>query len=89
MADRRDEDRARIAVAAPRLPTRQLQGRGGRPVGSASEAGLSLIAVIALVAVVGWAVGGKLGAEVAGALVGGFVGLVAGFAATYLRYRDL
>jgi hypothetical protein len=48
-----------------------------------------VIVVIALLAAGGWALGGTLNAQVAGALVGGFAGLVAGFAAIYLRYRDL
>ena len=88
MSDLRDGDRERIAVAAPR-PRPIAPTRGRRPVGMASDAGLSLIAVIALLAAAGWAVGRVLDAEMAGALVGGLAGLVAGFAAIYLRYRDL
>ena len=88
MSDFRDGDRERIAVAAPR--SRPLApARARRPVGMGSDAGLSLIVVIALLATGGWAVGRVIEAEVAGALVGGFAGLVAGYAAIYLRYRDL
>ena len=88
MSDRRDGDRERIAVAAAR-PRPLAPVRGRRPVATASDAGLSLIVVIALVAAAGWCAGRVLDAEVAGALVGGLAGLVAGFAAIYLRYRDL
>lgn len=84
---RRDEDRERISVAAPR-PTKperpQHQIRAAAP-----DAGLVLLVVIVLIAAVGWALGSTAGAQFAGALLGAFVGLVAGFALIYLRYRDL
>ncbi len=78
----------RIAVAAPR-PRARLAAPTRRPVGSAGEAGLTLIVVIALVAAVGGAIGSRVDATIAGALLGGFGGLVAGFAAIYRRYRGL
>jgi hypothetical protein len=87
MANRDDKDRERIAVAAQRSTRPQRRSQGARP--AATEAGVSLIVVIGLLAAVGWIVGGTAGAHLAGALVGGFVGLLAGFTAIYLRYRDL
>jgi hypothetical protein len=89
MADRRDEGRERIMVAAPRPPTRAPADHVPGRAAAASDAGLALIFVIAVFAFAGVLVGHTVGARAAGALVGGFVGTVAGFTGTYMRYRDL
>ena len=78
----------RIAVAASR-PRARPAASARRPVGSAGEAGLTLIVVIALVAAIGGTIGSRVDAAIAGELLGGFAGLIAGFAAIYRRYRDL
>ena len=83
-----EEHGEHIPVAAPR-PRAHTTAAPSRPVGSAGEAGLTLVTVIALVAALGGAIGSRVDATIAGALLGGFVGVVAGFAAIYRRYRDL
>jgi hypothetical protein len=89
IANRRDEERERIMVAAPRptirAPASNVPGRAA----GASDAGLALIFVIAVFAIAGVQVGHTVGAPTAGALVGGFVGTVAGFTGIYMRYRNL
>jgi hypothetical protein len=83
---RQPEDE-RISVAAPRPPRRQRAPR--RRGADASGAGLTLIVVIALFAALGDYGARHIGAAASGAIVGGFLGLLVGFAAIYLRYREL
>ena len=89
MSRRPAEEPERIAVAAPRPPSRPPAPARGRPAGSASDAGLALLVVIGLLAAVGWLAGGPIGARFAGGLIGGFAGAIAGFTLLYMRYRDL
>jgi hypothetical protein len=83
------EDDDRIMVGAHR-PSTRVRRADDRPGGTwAGDAGLTLIAIIAVVAVVGALIGRLFDATAAGALVGGFFGVVAGFAGVYRRYRAL
>ncbi|MDX6684364.1 MAG: hypothetical protein QOF86_492 [Baekduia sp.] len=83
----RPPDDARIPVATPR--SRRHERPPKRRATDATGAGPTLIVVIALFAVGGDYAGRQFGAATSGAIVGGFVGLLSGFAAIYLRYRDL
>lgn len=80
-----DDEHIPVARARPtqRRPSHQRTGR------DASDAGLTMIVVAALLTAAGAWAGGLLGASIAGGLLGGFVGVVAGFAAIYARYRRL
>lgn len=77
----------RIPVGAPR-PRHHLQHARGDVV-DASGAGLTLIVLVAIVAALGALVGHQVGLDISGAIVGATLGLPAGFAAIYLRYRQL
>lgn len=76
----------RIPVAAER-PRRRRSPRHG--VVDATDAGLTFIVVLGLLATGGAVVGGLLGLSVSGAILGATIGLPLAFAATYLRYRNL
>jgi hypothetical protein len=87
MSGLRPPDDEPIRVAAPR-PNKHRRPPRRRTV-DATGAGLTLIVVIALCAVLGAYVGRQVGAATSGAIIGGFAGLLAGFAAIYARYREL
>lgn len=77
----------RIPVAAPR--SSPPQGAPRARVVDATGAGLTLIAVVGMVAAVGTWGGGQLGVAVSGGIIGVILGLPVAFAAIYKRYKDL
>lgn len=83
-----DETQERIPVAGPRPATGQPAGRR-RPIDDASGAGITTLVVIGLCATGGALIGSQAELATSGGILGCFFGVVAGFAATYLRYRNL
>lgn len=83
------QDREVIPVGRPRTETRAAAAPRNGAVAAASDAGTMLIAVAVILGVAGWLAGGMIGIRIAGAMAGGFIGVIAGFAAVYLRFRDL
>ncbi|WP_354700506.1 hypothetical protein DSM112329_00785 [Paraconexibacter sp. AEG42_29] len=77
----------RVVVARPRPVVRRPSSRGA--VRTGSDAGLALVGITVVLCVAGWLVGGAVGVPIFGAMVGGLAGVIVGFAAVYVRFRDL
>lgn len=84
-----DQTQERIPVAGPRPATGPPAGRHHQPIDDASGAGITILVVIGLCTTGGAFVGNQAELAASGGILGCFIGVVAGFTATYLRYRNL
>lgn len=81
-----DPRRDRVPVAAPRSSQRSASEHQRV---DASGAGLVLLVLIVLAALLGAWVGDLFGVATSGAIMGGVLGLPLGFAGVYARYKSL